>query len=130
MAASSLAGLLVSVYLLFPEQVTSSPYCAINQFLSCGPVITGEYSSFLGIPVAAYGVLWFAASSVLSLRSLNRPRLLRYLAWWGLLGMAFVAYLVYLEFFVIGSVCLYCTLAHLMGAFVLGFAVLGQRESG
>jgi uncharacterized membrane protein len=128
--ASSLAGLLVSVYLLFPEQVTSSPYCAINQLLSCGPVIMGEHSKFLGVPVAAYGVVWFAAAIALSLRSLRRPQFLRYLAWWGVVGMAGVAYLVYLEFFVIGSVCVFCTLAHLMEALALGFAVLGIKENG
>ncbi len=129
-AASALAGLFVSVYLLFPEQVTSSPYCTINRFLSCGPVVTGEYSKFLGVPVAAYGVMWFAAAFALSLLSMRGPHLLRYLTWWGAVGMAGVAYLVYLEFFVIGSVCVFCTLAHLLGALVLGFAVLGRSESG
>jgi uncharacterized membrane protein len=44
--------------------------------------------------------------------------------------MAGIAYLVYLEFFVIGSVCVFCTLAHLMGALVLGFSVLGIKENG
>ncbi len=129
-AFSSFSGLLVSLYLLFPEQVASSPYCSINQLLSCGPVIAGEYSRFLGVPVAAYGALWFAVSSTLSLISLRRPGLLRYLALWGLVGMAGVAYLVYLELFEIGSVCVFCTLAHLMGALVLGFAVLGRMEGG
>ncbi|MDJ0274968.1 MAG: vitamin K epoxide reductase family protein [Nitrososphaerota archaeon] len=127
--AASLAGLSVSLYLLFPEQVASSPYCSINQLLSCGPVILGEHSRFLGVPVAAYGVAWFAVSSVLSLASLRSPSLMRYLVYWGALGLMGVAYLTYLEFFVIGSFCVFCTVAHLMGALVFGLALLGRASS-
>lgn len=129
-SASSVTGLLVSLYLLFPERVASSPYCSINQLLSCGPVILGEHSRLLGVPVAAYGAVWFVAASALSLASLRAPSLLRYLVYWGALGLIGIAYLTYVEIFVIGSVCVFCTLAHLMGALVFGFALLGRSSSG
>ena len=84
---------------------------------SCGPlhgcetVATSPYSSIAGVPVAVYGV------------GLSITLLTLALAWWrsdiyslllahyglSLVGVIFEAYFLYLQLFVIGAVCVWCT---------------------
>ena len=76
----------------------------------CETVASSTYSTVLGIPVAAYGVAFSLVMAACALawwrRADRRPLLLAYaLLLPGVLG---VAYLTYLELFVIHAVCLWC----------------------
>lgn len=128
-AAASAGGVAVSTYLATPEQVASSPLCDVNAVLSCTSVLTSQYATFMGIPVALYGAAWFAVSLVASLSAFSRRRAALFLFWWSVLGMLGVAVLVYVEAFMIGSFCLYCTLAHVLAAVVFANAYLIRSES-
>lgn len=123
-AAASAGGVAVSAYLMTPEQVASSPLCDVNAALSCTSVLTSQYAAFMGIPVALYGAAWFAVSLVASLAAFSRRRAASLLFWWSVLGMLGVAALVFVEAFLIGSFCLYCTLAHVLAAVVFANAYL------
>jgi uncharacterized membrane protein len=73
-------------------------------------VAASEYSTVLGIPVAAYGlglsIVLAACAALWWRRADRRPLLLAY----GLLLLAtlVVAYLTFLELFVIHAICLWC----------------------
>jgi uncharacterized membrane protein len=108
LAALATAGLLIAAYLAAVKLTGGIPVC--GPLRGCETVNTSPYSELLGIPVALFGVLFSALV------------LLAALAWWrtgdrralygayglGLAGMVAVAYLTYLELFVIGAVCIWC----------------------
>jgi len=101
-------GLAIAVYLTATKLSGGLPVC--GPVHGCEEVALSEYSSILGIPTAAFGAGFSAIVSGLGL------------AWWrggdrrsllvayglGLFGILFVAYLTYLELFVIHAVCAWC----------------------
>jgi len=123
--ALALAGLAVSVYLTIahytdPELLV----CADSGTVNCSAVTTSAQSTFLGIPVAVLGLLWFVAMLALCLPvAWNAPsrtvHLARFAAALG--GIGFVLWLVYAELVIIGAICLWCTVAHVLafGLFVV-----------
>lgn len=115
----SLAGAADSAYLSF-EALTSSlpPFCTSGSF-NCVPVLSSPYSRIFGIPVAILGLAWF----VLMFLFLSRKELPSFsFAVW-IVGVLFASYLIYVELFLIHSVCPYCTVAHVLG-FILGIPVV------
>jgi uncharacterized membrane protein len=125
--ALALAGLAVSVYLTIahftnPELLVCSDSGTVN----CEAVTTSAQSTFLGIPVALLGLLWFVAMVVLCLpiawnAASRNVHLLRLAAAIG--GIGFVLWLVYAELVIIGAICLWCTVAHVL-AFALFVVVI------
>jgi uncharacterized membrane protein len=100
--------------------------CSASGLVNCEQVTTSRQSMILGIPVALLGLLWFLAMSVLcsprAWRSGSRRVELARIA--GVVaGIAFVLWLVYAELYLIGAICLWCTVAHVI-AFALFCTVL------
>jgi uncharacterized membrane protein len=105
-------GLVVSGYLTAVHYASGVVplACATGRGVNCEQV-TSSAASMLGpLPVAALGVLWFAAYLVLTVGGGSGA----YRLTWAAAGLAFVFYLVYAELFVIGAVCLWCTAVHLI----------------
>ena len=108
-ALLSLAGLFVSLYLyLYKLGYIGTLACGTG---GCETVQFSSYSRFLGIDVPLLGLLAYAALLGLSMLALHQPGTGR---WPGLLrllsggGVAFSAYLTYLELFVIHAICRWC----------------------
>lgn len=100
--------LIASGYLVLVHMLGETPVC--GPVKGCETVATSEYSTVLGIPVALLGFglsLVLAACSVAWWRLADRRVLL---VAYGLLLLATlaVAYLTYLELFVIHAVCVWC----------------------
>jgi uncharacterized membrane protein len=79
-------------------------------------VNTSPWSSFLGVPVAAYGVAGYLVLLGIAMYGLGgdragRPEATRWLAALSALGVLFSLYLLALELFVIHAVCLWCTVS-------------------
>jgi uncharacterized membrane protein len=113
-AALALLGLLVSTYLLlYKLGLVGSLRCVGSG--GCERVNTSPWSSFLGVPVAAYGVAGYLALLAIALYGLGdeagRPEATRWLAALSALGVLFSLYLLALEIFVIHAVCLWCTVS-------------------
>ncbi|MCJ2519353.1 MAG: vitamin K epoxide reductase family protein [Candidatus Thermoplasmatota archaeon] len=110
----TLAGLGLSSYLTAVSFVTADlSYCSPNPFLSCEAVIYSPYSRILGIPVALVSAVGFAALFIVSYMALlsrkkSGTALVSAAAVLSTLGLAFGAYLTYLELFVIDSLCALC----------------------
>ena len=108
----ALLGLATSLYLSAVHYANGSiPLaCSSVGIVNCD-LVTSSAESMIGpVPVAALGVAWFGVYLLLTfVRGAGVYRL----AWAGV-GLAFVFYLVYAELFLIGAVCLWCTVVHLI----------------
>jgi uncharacterized membrane protein len=114
----SVVGLCVAAYLTYEHYSSSSSLaCPDTGAINCLKVTTSSYSSFLGVPVALLGLLFFVAMVPLSLpvawRSANpwvsRARLVAVLG-----GVVFVVYLIWAELFQVDAICLWCTAVHVI----------------
>ncbi len=107
-AAIAGVGLLVALYLTATKLSGGLPVC--GPVHGCEDVAKSEYSSVFGVPVAVLGALFSALLALLglawALRADRRALLAAYGL--GLVGILFVAYLTYLELFVIHAVCVWC----------------------
>jgi len=125
--AITAGGIAVSTYLTIAHFTNPDLLvCADSDTVSCSAVTTSAQSTFLGIPVALLGLLWFVGMFVLCLpiawRSMWHPvHLLRLLG--AVAGMVFVLWLVYAELIIIGAICVWCTVAHVL-AFALFIIVV------
>lgn len=85
-------------------------FCNFNDTFDCGAVNRGPYSTFLGIPVAIFGLvgyIFFLISSVVYGYTRNEL-LLTFMGTAAIVGFAFTLYLIYLEAFVIYAWCIVC----------------------
>jgi uncharacterized membrane protein len=123
------AGAAIALYLTWVKLAGGVPAC--GPVAGCETVQTSEYSTILGIPVSVFGLVYTLTVLVLVLvwwRTGDRRALMATYAI-GLMGTAFVAYLVYLQLFVIGAVCTWC--AAFDALVVVGFitAVVAYRRT-
>jgi len=121
----SILGILTSIYLVYSfYNPNSSEFCNISQKISCEKVTTSKYAVFLGVPVSILGIFFFLTSFLLT-NSLNKTHndSIYFLAW-NSLGLAFVVYLIFVEF-LLKSICMWCTLIHitLLISFILAIRV-------
>ena len=125
------AGLLVSLYALKQHYAPlGTSVCNVNATFNCDLVNKGPYGEIFGFPVAAIGVIGYVMMGILAMH-FSRTKdpvigkaLLAMLAG----GLAFTAYLTYLEAFVIGAWCLVClaSLSCVVGASLSGYLTYGQ----
>jgi uncharacterized membrane protein len=125
----SLGSLAVAGYLLGVRLLGAAPAC--GPIAGCDTVAESPYAVVFGIPVAAWGM---AYSAVLVLAAF---------AWWrladrrallaayglGVLGTLGVAYLTYLELFVIHAICIWCVTYAVLVVAALGVAAIAVRRS-
>lgn len=107
-AAIALVGLAVAGYLSAVKLAGQLPAC--GPVRGCETVALSEYSDIAGIPVALLGVVFSVLALALQLiwwRSGERRAVLAAFGM-GVFGILFVAYLTYLELFVIHAVCIWC----------------------
>lgn len=105
---------------------TYTSFCDVNATVSCAEAYTSVYGSFLGTPVAVFGVLWFLGVAVLLLAgrpgngrlSENVPG---YVFALSTVGLAAILYLGYSSFFILKAVCLLCvtTYVAVIGLFII-----------
>ncbi len=123
----SVIGLLVSAYLTFEHFTANATLaCSIGGVVDCAKVTTSAWSTFMGVPVALLGLVFFVVTLALCLpRVWRRPE--RWLdaarLGWITVGLGMVLYLVWAELYRIHSICLWCTAVHVV-TFLLWIAVL------
>lgn len=111
----SIAGLLTSAYLSYTHFNAGALLCSADAVVDCETVTTSEQSELFGIPVAFLGLAFFAFLTVICLPFAWRIEALKWvrLAAVGV-GVLMVVYLVAAEFLVIGKICLWCTVVHVI----------------
>jgi len=102
----------------------------------CERVNTSKWAIFAGAPVAAWGLAFYAATFVVALVGtspswINRREIGYLLAGMSFIGVAFSAWLTYLELFVIDAICKYCVTSAVIvtAIFIVSIAdvVMGNR---
>ena len=123
--AASVLGIVVSIYLTVLHYVGVAPACPVSGPVNCEAVLSSPYAVIGGtsIPTSAAGIVWFAISAVLSLRSLGWVQLA-----WSTLGLLTVLYLVFIEIVRLGALCLWCTAAHILVLAIFLLALSSPRD--
>ena len=130
-AALALAGIFVSLYLtLYKVGIIGELSCSIG---SCETVNTSKWSRFLGLPVAAWGLLFyldvFAIALVSTFPRFEDERVLSLvLVAEAAVGVLFSAWLTYLELFVIHAICVWCVTSAAIVTVILLVAIADLRE--
>lgn len=107
-------------------------FCAISKGFNCITVATSEYSSFLGIPVALFGVEFFVAGLAVVLLSAAGGWRVR--AWDSLLFIGMVlslpacGVLAWISISCIESVCIICTLIYGVNLVLFALLLLANRR--
>ena len=129
-AMLSLAGIFVALYLLlYKLGLIGELSCSVG---SCETVNTSKWATFLGLPVAGWGVAWYVGMFVLALvstgekfaDSLSVSMLLLFVA---ATGLIFSLYLTYLELFVIDAICQWCVVSAIIVTTIFFVCLMDYR---
>ncbi|MDE2311918.1 MAG: vitamin K epoxide reductase family protein [Patescibacteria group bacterium] len=113
----ALVGFADSIYLAVTKALGYSVPCDLTH--GCEAVLASRYSTLLGLPLADWGILFFAGVIVAALLA-NHYRLWRKLLTIALaLGSLMALVFLSLQFFVIRQVCQYCLLSDLLAILLL-----------
>ena len=130
--AASTYALYVHYRMLADPTYTSA--CNINETVSCEAVLTSQYGSVAGVPVAAGGAIWSALLLLLAVfgmtpaRSEKAEAVAGYIFVLSTIGLAGVLYLGYASFFILRQMCPICMTMYVS---VIGlFVVSGAAASG
>ena len=132
--ALSLAAVGISSYLTFTHYADPAALaCPDTGVVNCTLVTTSSWSVMLGVPVAVLGLVW-----ALAMAALTTPWAWRAEPPWVAgtrfvlagAGAAMVVYLIYVELFRIGAVCLWCTAVHLTAIGLFGVVLASRAGAG
>jgi vitamin-K-epoxide reductase (warfarin-sensitive) len=105
----AVAGLLVSAVSLQRHYAKSaSAFCDFGERFNCDIVNRSEYSTVMGIPVAAIGIAGYGVLLALAAVYRSRPDTPMRLLAAALAGLAFASYLTYIEGSVLETWCILC----------------------
>ena len=130
-ATVALVGLFVAVYLtLYKLGAIGELTCTVG---SCETVQTSRWATFLGLPVAAWGVGFYLATLVVAFlglqdRHADSPTLSLVLVAMSGWGVLFSGWLTWLELFVIDAICMWCVISAILVAIIFVLSVLDWRE--
>jgi uncharacterized membrane protein len=130
-ALLALTGLFVALYLtLYKMGIIGHLSCSVG---SCETVNTSRWATFLGLPVAAWGLGFYVATLGVAMAGTSeryedsRTISLALVAMSGW-GVVFSAWLTYLELFVINAICMWCIVSAIIVTMIFLVSVLDLRE--
>jgi uncharacterized membrane protein len=107
----TIIGIILSTYLYITYlNPTTINYCNINDYLNCSSVEQSPYSKLFGIPLPIPAIIWFTITLITIL--IEKYQITKFLIF---LATIFVAYLIFTEVFLIGAICIYCTITQIIG---------------
>lgn len=130
-AALALAGIFISLYLtLYKLGIIGELSCSIG---SCETVNTSRWATFLGLPVAAWGLLFYLDVFAVGLigtfpRFENEPVISLVLVVQAAIGVLFSAWLTYLELAIIHAICIWCVTSACIVTLIFIVSVMDLRE--
>jgi uncharacterized membrane protein len=131
-ALVALAGMFVALYLmLYKLGYIGTLACAVG---SCETVQTSKWATFLGLPVAAWGVAYYVAILGVSLAGLMpafaaRRSVSQLLVVMTGVGLLFSLWLTYLELFVIDAICQWCVISAILATALFVICWLDLRDA-
>lgn len=129
----SILGFLDATYLAVEHFGGRVPPCSI--VAGCDVVTRSAYATIGTIPVALLGSLYYLIFFILTIAYLDSKKevLLRMAASLSILGFCASAYFVFLQFFVLKAICIYCMASAISSTilFIAGMVYLiSSRKSG
>ena len=130
-AALALAGIFISLYLtLYKLGIIGELSCSIG---SCETVNTSKWATFLGLPVAAWGLLFYLDVFAVALigtfpRFENEPVISIVLVAQSAIGVLFSSWLTYLELAVIHAICIWCVTSACVVTLIFIVSLMDLRE--
>lgn len=130
MFALAVAGLVVAGLLWYWHAQNAEVPCTTA---GCDKVAQHPTSRLFGVPVAAYGTLFYLSFALLcAVRpsvSAEKQRLFAHLLLlWGSTGFVVSAYLTYLELFVIHAICQWCVVSAIIATALFALSILAWRQ--
>lgn len=124
------AGFLDASYLTIKHYLGTPINCSLLN--GCDTVTTSAYSMVVGLPVALFGVLYYLAVFVLTMLYVDTGRANLFFTAALITPLGFFASLwfVYLQIFVIHSLCLYCLLSAFISTLLFIFGVIMLTSKG
>jgi vitamin-K-epoxide reductase (warfarin-sensitive) len=108
-AVLAVAGVVDSSFSLQRHYAKSATrFCDVGEKFNCDIVNRSEWSTVMGIPVAAIGVAGYFVLLLLATVHRSRSETPQRLLVTAGLGLAFALYLTYIEEFVLGTWCILC----------------------
>lgn len=123
-------GVVVSLYLLTVHWGWWQAVCL--GVGDCEAVNTSRYSELLGIPVALCGALTYLAiitTAILDWKHFFADYALRIQFFLSMLGVAFSAYLAYVELFILQTICPWCVISAILITAIAVLSLLELREA-
>lgn len=118
-------GLINATFLTY-KHLVSLDYCIVGQ--SCGAVLTSQYSTFLGLPVGLYGVIFFAILLYVFVQNRTNDLFLTKCEVVLLfMGGVVSTGLMLIQFLIIRSFCIYCTLSATIVFLLITLTILKKR---
>ena len=102
--AVTIAGLAIATYLSVVHYTGSEPVCAIAH--GCATVQKSSYAELLGVPIAVLGLLGYFGILGSLVTDTETARSLAALL--TISGLAFSAWLTYVETFELNAICIWC----------------------
>ncbi|MEO8335637.1 MAG: vitamin K epoxide reductase family protein [bacterium] len=130
-ALIALAGIFVALYLtLYKLGYIGTLACAVG---SCETVQTSKWATFLGFPVAMWGVGYYIAVLAISIAGLmpamaERRGVSVLLVGMTGVGLLFSLWLTYLELFVIDAICQWCVISAILATALFVTCWLDLRD--
>lgn len=123
----SIVGIVDTTYLTFEHYSNTIPHCADVAFVDCGAVLRSVYSVVFGVPLTLIGLGYYLTTFLLASFGLLRRNQLAIALTIGLSmgGFLFSLVLLYLQIWVIGAICLYCTLSGVTSTLIFLTTFLG-----
>jgi len=126
----SFLGFADATYLAIADYKHIVPPCTVIQ--GCERVLTSNFATIYGIPLAAFGSIYFLISVVLNVLALQRFSniwMRRIFILFNTSGLIAAIILLYLQFVVIKAFCQYCLLVELILFLLFFFSIFGVKKT-
>ena len=121
----ALAGLGIATYLTVVHYAGGEPVCAVAH--GCATVQASDYAKVGGVPVALLGVFGYVGLLVALLRDGEAWRTVA--AFISLAGLAFSAWLTYVEVGILDAICIWCVGSAICMALLSALTVARMLEA-
>lgn len=124
----ALIGFTDSAYLL-AKRISGTPIpCFITS--GCDTVSKSPYSVLFGVPLSAWGVLFYLGIGFLALLYIDTKNLIvaKLIPFATTLGFLSSLYFIYVQKFLIGAFCIYCILSAIVSTILFALGVMVYRN--
>lgn len=119
---TSIAGLIDATYLTITHYTKALVPCSVTH--GCETVLRSSYAEVLGVPIAAFGIVFYLVVLVVSVQSYFSNRYTPLLPLWAAIGFLSTLYLLYIQAFVLHAWCQYCLLSAATSTVIFGLGMV------